>query len=259
MTTSPAIRPYRSEDRPALDDICIRTAHHGEDSRPHYADPGVFPATFAAPYVHLEPDLAFVLDDGQGQAVGYILGAADTARFAEAFRVTWLPLVADRYPEPPRPPRTPDEAMAGLLHDPERMVLPELAAHPAHLHIDLLSDWQRRGYGRRLMRTLLQALHDRGVPPSTWPWRPPTPGPGPSTPAWASRRSRCPNRARPPTSDAPRRSSTGSDRHRSGAIAHCTLVSSGAACVVWERSHSRNMIESTSERTTTPTPERGRS
>ncbi|GAA4557389.1 GNAT family N-acetyltransferase [Streptomyces collinus] len=164
MTTSPAIRPYRSEDRPALDDICIRTAHHGEDSRPHYADPGVFPATFAAPYVHLEPDLAFVLDDGQGQAVGYILGAADTARFAEAFRVTWLPLVADRYPEPPRPPRTPDEAMAGLLHDPERMVLPELAAHPAHLHIDLLSDWQRRGYGRRLMRTLLQALHDRGVP-----------------------------------------------------------------------------------------------
>lgn len=164
MTTSPAIRPYRSEDRPALDDICIRTAHHGEDSRPHYADPGVFPATFAAPYVHLEPDLAFVLDDGQGRAVGYILGAADTARFAEAFRVTWLPLVADRYPEPPRPPRTPDEAMAGLLHDPERMVLPELAAHPAHLHIDLLSDWQRRGYGRRLMRTLLQALHDRGVP-----------------------------------------------------------------------------------------------
>ena len=164
MTTSPAIRPYRSEDRPALDDICIRTAHHGEDSRPHYADPGVFPATFAAPYVHLEPDLAFVLDDGQGRAVGYILGAADTARFAEAFRVTWLPLVADRYPEPPRPPRTPDEAMAGLLHDPERMVLPELAAHPAHLHIDLLPDWQRRGYGRHLMRTLLQALHDRGVP-----------------------------------------------------------------------------------------------
>ena len=96
MTTSPAIRPYRPEDRPALDDICIRTAHHGEDSRPHYADPGIFPVTFAAPYVHLEPDLAFVLDDGQGRAVGYILGTADTPRFAEAFRTTWLPLVAGR-------------------------------------------------------------------------------------------------------------------------------------------------------------------
>jgi ribosomal protein S18 acetylase RimI-like enzyme len=164
MTTSPVIRPYRPEDRPALDDICIRTAHDGDDSRPHYADPGIFPVTFAAPYVHLEPDLAFVLDDGQGQAVGYILGAADTPRFAEAFRTAWLPLVAGRYPEPPGPPRTPDEVMAGLLHHPERMVLPELATHPAHLHIDLLPEWQGRGYGRRLMRTLLQALQGGGVP-----------------------------------------------------------------------------------------------
>ncbi|MBB6421525.1 N-acetyltransferase [Streptomyces sp. AK010] len=163
MTTSPAIRPYRPEDRPALDDVCIRTAHHGEDSRPHYADPGIFPVTFAAPYVHLEPEPAFVLDDGHGRAVGYILGAADTPRFAEAFRATWLPMVADRYPEPPRPPRTPDEVMAGLLHHPERMVLPELAAHPAHLHIDLLPGWQGRGHGRRLMQTLLGALQDRGV------------------------------------------------------------------------------------------------
>ncbi|MCK8438301.1 GNAT family N-acetyltransferase [Streptomyces sp. D2-8] len=164
MTTSPAVRPYRPEDRPALDDICIRTAHRGEDSRAHYADPGIFPATFAAPYVHLEPELVFVLDDGRGQAVGYILGTADTPRFARAFRSTWLPLVAGRYPEPPRPPRTPDEVIAGLLHHPERMVLPELAAYPAHLHIDLLPAWQGRGYGRRLMRTFLQALQDEGVP-----------------------------------------------------------------------------------------------
>lgn len=164
MTPSPAIRPYRPEDRPALDDICIRTAHHGEDSRPHYADPGIFPVTFAAPYAHLEPDLVFVLDDGHGRAVGYILGTDDTPRFAEAFRATWLPLVADRYPEPLRPPRTPDEAMAGLLHHPERIVLPELAAHPAHLHIDLLPDWQGRGHGRRLMRTFLGVLQGRGVP-----------------------------------------------------------------------------------------------
>lgn len=164
MTASPAIRPYRPGDRPALDDVCVRTAHHGEDSRPHYTDPGVFPATFAAPYAHLEPELVFVLDDGQGRAVGYILGTADTERFAEAFRTTWLPLVADRYPAPPEPPRTPDEEIAHLLHHPERMVVPELAAYPAHLHIDLLPEWQGHGHGRRLMRTFLKALQGRGVP-----------------------------------------------------------------------------------------------
>jgi len=87
MTSSPAIRPYRSEDREALDDICIRTAHNGQDSRPVYADPTIFPTIFAAPYVVLEPELAFVLDDGRGRAVGYILGTADTPRFVEAFRI----------------------------------------------------------------------------------------------------------------------------------------------------------------------------
>src|SRR5690606_35372022 len=76
----------------------------------------------------------------------------------------WLPRVADRYPEPAGEPATPDEAMARLLHRPERMVLPELAPYPAHLHIDLLPEWQGRGHGRELMRTFLNALRDAGVP-----------------------------------------------------------------------------------------------
>ncbi|MFC5673294.1 GNAT family N-acetyltransferase [Streptomyces incanus] len=164
MSLPALIRPYRREDRPALDDICIRTAHNGQDGRSLYRDPSILPAVFAAPYVHLEPGLAFVLDDGQGRAVGYILGVADTERFARDFRAAWLPLVADRYPEPSGPPRTRDEEMAWLLHHPERMSVPELGAYPAHLHIDLLPDRQGLGHGRELMRTLLEALDDRGVP-----------------------------------------------------------------------------------------------
>ncbi|GAA4050935.1 GNAT family N-acetyltransferase [Streptomyces shaanxiensis] len=162
------IRRYRPEDREAVEDICVRTAHEGGDSRPHYQDPGIFPTTFALPYVTLEPDLSFVLDDGgnggTGRAVGYILGTADTPRFVEAFRTKWLPLAAPRYPEPPGPPSTPDEEMIRLLHHPERMLVPEVAAYPAHLHIDLLPAWQGQGHGRALIRRLLRALQDQGVP-----------------------------------------------------------------------------------------------
>ncbi|MFC5216922.1 GNAT family N-acetyltransferase [Streptomyces coerulescens] len=158
------VRRYHPGDRAAVEDICVRTAHVGGDSRPHYRDPGIFPATFAIPYVVLEPELAFVLDDGDGRAVGYVVGAADTARFVTAFRTQWLPTAAGRYPLPDGPPRTPDEEIAGLLHHPERMLVPEVAAYPAHLHIDLLPDRQGRGNGRALMRTLLRALGDRGVP-----------------------------------------------------------------------------------------------
>ncbi|WP_445284821.1 GNAT family N-acetyltransferase [Streptomyces sp. DSM 118148] len=161
---SPFVRPYRPADRDAVADVCVRTAHNGGDSRAIYPDPRLMPTIFAEPYCHFDPDLAFVLDDGEGRAVGYVVGTADTERFVEDCRQVWIPLVAERYPAPVAPPRTPSEEMIGLLHHPERMILPELVAYPAHLHIDLLPPWQRRGHGRRLMGALLDALHRQGVP-----------------------------------------------------------------------------------------------
>ncbi|MGW2700371.1 GNAT family N-acetyltransferase [Streptomyces sp. NPDC001340] len=162
--TRPAIRPYRPTDRDAVADVCVRTAHNGGDSRALYPDLRLMPSIFAEPYCHLDPDLAFVLDDGEGRAVGYVVGTADTERFVKDFRRIWIPRLVDRYPEPTAQPRTPTEEMVGLLHRPGRMLVPELAAYPAHLHIDLLPPWQGRGHGRRLMHTLLNALHAQGVP-----------------------------------------------------------------------------------------------
>ncbi|MDQ0798058.1 GNAT family N-acetyltransferase [Streptomyces sp. B1I3] len=164
MTTVPHVRPYRSADREALADICVRTADNGGDSRHLYPDPGLMPALFAEPYAHLEPELTFVLDDGSGHAVGYILGTADTHGFVKSFRETWLPLVTDRFPEPAGTPGTLTEEMTALLYRPERMILPQLDGYPAHLHIDLLPPWQRRGFGSELMRTFLNALREKGVP-----------------------------------------------------------------------------------------------
>lgn len=163
MESLPHPRPYRPSDRAAVADICVRTADNGGDSRALYPDQRLMPTLFAEPYCFLEPELAFVLDDGRGRPVGYVVGTADTEKFVEAFRDTWIPRVAGRYPRPSAAPRTPSEEMVALLHRPERMLLPELAGHPAHLHIDLLPGWQRRGHGRRLMHTLLNALHQRGV------------------------------------------------------------------------------------------------
>jgi ribosomal protein S18 acetylase RimI-like enzyme len=163
----PSVRPYRPEDRAALDDVCARTALEGRDSREVYPDLQLVTSVFAAPYAVLEPDLAFVVDDGE-RAVGYILGTADTPTFVRRYRDEWLPTVADRYPAPSTPPgtrpSTPSEGMVALMHAPERMLLPQLAAYPAHLHIDLLPDHQRSGHGRELMSAFLNALAAKGVP-----------------------------------------------------------------------------------------------
>jgi ribosomal protein S18 acetylase RimI-like enzyme len=156
------IRPYRTADRAAVADICVRTAELGGDSRHLYPDLELMPNLFAAPYAHLEPELAFVLDNGE-RAVGYIVGTANTAEFVEAFRREWLPTLRDAYPLPAEP-RTPSDQMIVLMHHPERMNVPELADYPAHLHIDLLPHYQRSGHGRALMTTFLDALHKAAVP-----------------------------------------------------------------------------------------------
>ncbi len=161
--SAPRIRLYRADDRDALFDICMRTAEAGGDARHLYEDQDLMPNIFAAPYAYLEPGLTFVLDDGT-RVVGYILGTSDTPRFVKEFRERWLPLIAERHPAPAGEPVTRDEQRAVLLHWPERMIVPEMAAYPAHLHIDLLPDYQGRGYGRLLAYTFFDALAKAGAP-----------------------------------------------------------------------------------------------
>lgn len=160
---TPFVRPYQADDHAALYDVCVRTAHEGGDSRHIYPDLDLMPSIFAGPYAHLAPELTFVLDNGD-RAVGYILGTADTAAFVRQYRESWLPALEHRYPKPGGPLATPTEIMIGLMHDPERMLVPGLEAYPAHLHIDLLPEYQRRGYGRALMHTFLYALRRKRVP-----------------------------------------------------------------------------------------------
>jgi ribosomal protein S18 acetylase RimI-like enzyme len=159
----PAIRPYREDDLEAVRDICVRTADNGGDARGRYMTDDLVPDIFAAPYVHLEPELAFVLDDG-GDAVGYVIGTADTPRFVQAYRERWIPRLAGRYTEPVGAPATPDEEMLWCHYNPERMIVPEVADYPAHLHIDLLPDYQGAGHGRALMERMYAALAAAGAP-----------------------------------------------------------------------------------------------
>ena len=158
----PEIRQYHPADRAALYDICVRTADAGEDARGQYSSDELMGDLFAGPYAHLEPHLAFVLDDG-GEVAGYVVGTADTARFARRYRAEWIPLLGDRYPVPPPPPRSPEQDMIALHHHPERMLVPGLDGFPAHLHIDLLPPWQGRGFGRRLIDRFLTTVDAPGV------------------------------------------------------------------------------------------------
>ncbi len=150
----------------------------------------LLPDIFAGPYLYLEPGLSFVLDD-EGRAVGYVLGTADTARFVSRYRSEWLPTLAGRYREPVGPPVSPEEQFVVLLYHPERMLLDQLACYPAHLHIDLLPDYQRSGYGRSLIEDVPRRIGTgRGAVAYTSWWPARTRAPRSSTDGLASKSSR---------------------------------------------------------------------
>ena len=156
------IRAARPDDLDALYEICVRTADAGEDATALHTDAALPGHVWAAPYLMHEPQHAFVVVDPDDQAVGYILGAADSRAFEAELERSWWPGLRDRYPVV-ADGRTPaDQDTVALIHDPPRAHDALLEAFPSHLHIDLLPAAQGRGNGRALIETLLAALAEAG-------------------------------------------------------------------------------------------------
>lgn len=154
------IRSYRPEDGDALYEICLLSGDSGRDASAIYRLPRLLGDVFVGPYLALQPELAFVLDDGTG-AVGYVLGAVDTAQFALDCERLWWPEMRARYAAEPRGGA--DEWLLRWIEAPPGPPS-VVSAFPAHLHIDLLPAWQSGGWGRRMIDTLLDPFRKAGSP-----------------------------------------------------------------------------------------------
>ena len=161
--SGPVIRGYRERDHDAVNDICVRTADGGGDARGMYHSDELMPDLFAGPYLYLQPEFCWVLDDGE-RAAGYVIGTPDTAAFAQAYEQQWTPKMAARYPRPPDPPVSADDQLVSIFYAPQAMVWPGLEEYPAHLHIDLLPHLQGAGHGVAMMKTFFTAAAAAGAP-----------------------------------------------------------------------------------------------
>lgn len=157
------VRPFVAGDLDQLYEICLRTGDSGEDASDLVVDRRLLGEQYAAPYGILEPEHAFVVDDGTGTAIGYALGALDTRTFEARCEAAWWPPLRERHPIGSGGNDL-DELLIAMLH--ERHPTPDdvVATHPSHLHIDLLPEAQGRGWGRALMERLQGALRADGSP-----------------------------------------------------------------------------------------------
>jgi ribosomal protein S18 acetylase RimI-like enzyme len=157
-------RRARSEDTPALAEICIRTGHRGQDARSVYRDPSLLAAMYLLPYLALEPDWCWVLDDDHHVPTGYLVGSPDTRAFMQRADAHCWPALRARHPLPAREDTSPQATLTRVLHSGPPRDLPFLDSHPAHLHIDLLPQAQGQGHGTALMAQCFDALRATGVP-----------------------------------------------------------------------------------------------
>ena len=158
-----SIRPYEAHDLNAVYTVCLKTGDSGDDATSLYSDPDILGHLYAGPYVTLEPELAFVLADEEGVA-GYILGAFDTERFNERYRLEWLPPLQAKLPGPmgEQSNWSATERLYHEIHHPDLSDPVDRTRYPSHLHIDLLPRAQGQGWGRKLINTLLGELRRLG-------------------------------------------------------------------------------------------------
>jgi ribosomal protein S18 acetylase RimI-like enzyme len=167
MAEAAFIRQAYGADVPYLYEICLKTGDNGKDASGLFHDPLLIGQYYAAPYFFRDPALCFVVEDRVPQ--GYIVAAEDTIAFRQWLATVWLPPLQRRYrdPYPPEKIRSSYERLvrnrfySPLIIDPSPLWL---SSYPAHLHIDILPDYQRQGLGAKLLAALFEELDRRGCP-----------------------------------------------------------------------------------------------
>lgn len=143
------IREYNEKDKKAVQEVCLYCDGYeelSEDSK------NFILSTYCDYFIEQEPHNCFVAADEEDRAIGYILCAQNFDEFIGCFRSEYI----TRIPEEDRQHRR----FAVLSVTLQEKYNKE---YPAHLHIDILGDYQRMGIGHKLMDALLEHLRNKGI------------------------------------------------------------------------------------------------
>ena len=108
--------------------------------------------TYCDYFIEKEGHNCFVAVDENDKAVGYILCAENYDKFKKIFKKEYLPRLK-KY--------TVSDRIAAVLSTFIQAMLRK--KYPAHMHIDILPEYQRMGLGHRLMDALCENLRKKGV------------------------------------------------------------------------------------------------
>ncbi len=144
------IRKVRQSDLRQIEYICGQTA--GPLCRKEPIIANRVAKMYSTYYVLECADSCFCLADECDKAVGYILCEPDFRKFRKFYRKNYVPKIFELHKK--------DGLTAWFLPFPYEIFGNK---YPAHLHIDILPQYQNKGYGKKMVNSLLEDLKEKGI------------------------------------------------------------------------------------------------
>lgn len=160
------IRNVTMADLPGLYRVCLKTGDSGNDASGIYENPSLLGEIYVGPYVYFNSDSSFALVDDT-EVVGYSLSTLDTLKFQESCASQWWPKIQRQYKDPnidKRDSWTADNHLEYEIFHPTPSPNEVLEKYPSHAHIDLLPHVQGKGWGKKMMNAIDDALISLGSP-----------------------------------------------------------------------------------------------
>ncbi|KAK3991514.1 acyl-CoA N-acyltransferase [Cladorrhinum sp. PSN332] len=175
------IRPFEPKDAEDCKHICRATLPPSLQASPEAVT--ISPYLWTLQFTHLSPQTCFVLDDGTGKVVGYVIGTPDVFKFAADYPryvkdVLQSPQGLQDVPVPKQLDTLegwtkPDgggvnvACLAQTAYKVEWLVLDGVEGkrelvegYRAMMHIDLLEPWQGKGWGRKMIELFVRSVKE---------------------------------------------------------------------------------------------------
>ncbi len=141
------IRKYEEKDKENVRYICLNS--DGGISNKELCDFVLH--IFCDYYIENEPENCFVLSD-KGKAVGYVICAENFGEFKKIYESVYVPKTNGM-----------SKNLMNWANEAYDLQEKYMNEYPAHLHIDILPEYQRGGWGSKLIETLLEHLKEKNI------------------------------------------------------------------------------------------------
>ncbi len=143
------IRSYKEKDKENVRFVCLNSEGPCKSSKRGI---NFALAVYCDYYIENEPENCFVAADENDRAIGYVICAEDFDKFKETYINKYYPRIK-RWEY-----RRRKSALRSII--PHEKYKEE---YPAHLHIDVLPEYQRMGLGHKMTDALLEHLKKKGI------------------------------------------------------------------------------------------------